>query len=227
LGERGPGEAEIQTDFTKQLSVTEAARRISDLLDGVESEGESFVVVRHGRVATIAPALCGSGRALKEGTGGEPARSRVGRGAARAARLSRPRERPLARLILDTTVLVDTERGGAMALDQLVGESDEVAIAAITVAEPAVGVELADGTRRERRRTFVAAVLEAVSVEAYELEVARAHAALLAHTRRAGRARGAHEVIIAARARARRREVVSAELEGFAGLPEVVLRGER
>jgi prevent-host-death family protein len=51
----------------KQLSATEAARRFSDVLDSVESEGESFVVVRHGRVvATIAPALAGTGRALKE-----------------------------------------------------------------------------------------------------------------------------------------------------------------
>jgi prevent-host-death family protein len=51
----------------KQLSATDAARRFSDVLDSVESKGESFVVVRHGRVvATIAPALVGTGRALKE-----------------------------------------------------------------------------------------------------------------------------------------------------------------
>ncbi|HEV7483973.1 MAG TPA: type II toxin-antitoxin system prevent-host-death family antitoxin [Solirubrobacterales bacterium] len=50
----------------KQLSATEATRRFSDLLDSVE-EGESFVVVRHGRaVATIGPAVAGTGQALKE-----------------------------------------------------------------------------------------------------------------------------------------------------------------
>lgn len=50
----------------KQLSATDAARRFSDVLDSVESSGESFVVVRHGRaVATIGPATAGTGRALK------------------------------------------------------------------------------------------------------------------------------------------------------------------
>ena len=48
------------------MSATDAARRFSDVLDSVESEGETFVVVRHGRaVAMIGPALAGTGRALK------------------------------------------------------------------------------------------------------------------------------------------------------------------
>jgi antitoxin (DNA-binding transcriptional repressor) of toxin-antitoxin stability system len=50
----------------RQLSATDAARHFSDVLDSVESERETFVVVRHGRVvATIGPALGGTGRALK------------------------------------------------------------------------------------------------------------------------------------------------------------------
>jgi len=50
----------------EQVSATEAARSFSDVLDRVEAEGETFVVVRHGRVvATIGPALGGTGKALK------------------------------------------------------------------------------------------------------------------------------------------------------------------
>jgi antitoxin (DNA-binding transcriptional repressor) of toxin-antitoxin stability system len=50
----------------KQLSATDAARSFSDVLDSVEAERETFIVVRHGRVvATIGPALAGTGRALK------------------------------------------------------------------------------------------------------------------------------------------------------------------
>lgn len=50
----------------RQLSATDAARSFSDVLDSVESDHETFVVVRHGRVvATIGPALAGTGRALK------------------------------------------------------------------------------------------------------------------------------------------------------------------
>lgn len=121
-------------------------------------------------------------------------------------------------------MLVDAERRDVAVLEELVDDNDDVAIAAISAAELTVGVELADGRRKARREAFVAAVLEAVSVEDYDLDVAREHGALLAHTRRSGRPRGAHDLIIAATARARQREVVSADLDGFAELPEVVLR---
>jgi tRNA(fMet)-specific endonuclease VapC len=79
------------------------------------------------------------------------------------------------------------------------------------------------GRRREKRERFVAAVLDAISVEPYDLDVAEAHAALLAHARRAGRSRGAHDLIIAATARARARKVVSLDRGGFAELPGVSL----
>jgi tRNA(fMet)-specific endonuclease VapC len=88
-----------------------------------------------------------------------------------------------------------------------------------------VGVELAAGKRRMRREAFVAAILESVAVEAYDLDVARAHAARLAPARRRGRPRGAHDLIIAATARARGRMVLSADASGFAELPGVLLRG--
>jgi tRNA(fMet)-specific endonuclease VapC len=106
----------------------------------------------------------------------------------------------------------------------LVADDDDVAIAAVTAAELMVGVELASDEHRQGRQTFVNAVLSAISVEGYEIEVARAHSALLAYTRRTGQPRGAHDLIIAATARARRREVVSTDQEGFAELPEVEVR---
>ena len=116
--------------------------------------------------------------------------------------------------------MVDAERGGD-ALDAAIDDSDDVAVAAITVAELRVGVKMAKGGRRAKRERFVAAVLETVSVEPYDLEVAEAHAVLLAHVRRAGTPRGAHDLIIAATARARGREVVSLDRSGFAELPAV------
>jgi tRNA(fMet)-specific endonuclease VapC len=120
--------------------------------------------------------------------------------------------------------LVDAEREGPGVLDRLIDDEDDVAIAAISVAELAVGVELAAEERRTGRAVFVAAVLDAVSVEPYDVEVAEAHGALLAYTRRSDQPRGAHDLIIAATARARGREVVSADSGGFAELPGVTLR---
>ncbi len=121
-------------------------------------------------------------------------------------------------------MLIDAEREGIGDLDELIGDEDDVAIAAISVAELVAGGELTDGKRRAEREAFVEAVLGAFSVEDYGVDVARAHGALLAHTRRDGRPHGAHDLIIAATARARRREVLSADRDGFAELPEVVLR---
>ncbi|MDP8930282.1 MAG: hypothetical protein M3O70_17365 [Actinomycetota bacterium] len=51
------------------------------------------------------------------------------------------------------------------------------------------------------------------------------HAALLAHVSRGGRPRGAHDMIIAATARATERVLVTTDAQaGFAGLPEVTIR---
>jgi prevent-host-death family protein len=51
----------------REVSATEAARKFSELLDSVESDGERFVVVRRGRaVASIGPAVAASGRNLKQ-----------------------------------------------------------------------------------------------------------------------------------------------------------------
>ena len=130
----------------------------------------------------------------------------------------------MARLILDTTFLVSAERRRAP-LDDVVGDADDVALAAITAAELLVGVELADPARRDARERFVSDVLDSVPVEDYDLTVAREHAKLLAHTRRTGRPRGAHDLIIAATASATDRTVVTADVTGFADLPGISVRG--
>jgi tRNA(fMet)-specific endonuclease VapC len=108
----------------------------------------------------------------------------------------------------------------------VISDDDDVAIAAITAAELLVGVELGEGRRREDRRSFVDTVLSTIPIEHYDLDVARSHATLLAYTRRSGRPRGAHDLVIAATAVARRRIVVSADPAGFRALPGVDLRVE-
>lgn len=109
-------------------------------------------------------------------------------------------------------------------LDELVGDEDDVAIAAVTAAELLVGVELADARRRARRKELVENLLAVIPVEAYDLGVARAHAVLLAHTRRSGQPRGAHDLIIAATAVDRSRTIVTADAAGFEGLPGLAFR---
>lgn len=97
-------------------------------------------------------------------------------------------------------------------------------IAAITAAELLVGVELSEGKSRQRRHTFVEDLLATIPIEPYDLDVARTHASLLAHTRRSGRPRGAHDLLIAATALTQGRMVVSADPSGFEDLPGLALR---
>jgi tRNA(fMet)-specific endonuclease VapC len=127
------------------------------------------------------------------------------------------------RLILDTGALILLERGDIES-DQLGDDDADVAISAITAAELLVGVELADDQRRDPRSTLVEGVFARAEIIAYDLQIARHHAALLAHVRRAGRPRGAHDLQIAATARATRRTILTTDPDAFTTLPGVSYR---
>jgi tRNA(fMet)-specific endonuclease VapC len=125
------------------------------------------------------------------------------------------------RLILDTGVLVATERGRT-ALSEVIQADDDLVIAAITVAELRTGIELADEPRRAPRTEFLVKVLETMPIEPYDLAVAEAHGRLLAHVHRSGTQRGAHDLIIAATAVATRRIILTTDRNArFDALPGV------
>jgi predicted nucleic acid-binding protein len=63
----------------------------------------------------------------------------LARRSGRGSRHAHHRGATLSLLLLDTTFLVDAERAGAE-LDALIADDDDVAIAAVTVAELLVGV---------------------------------------------------------------------------------------
>jgi tRNA(fMet)-specific endonuclease VapC len=126
-------------------------------------------------------------------------------------------------LILDTGVVIALERGDAGRAEVLPDDAD-VAISAITASELLVGVELAERAHRDSRRETVEGVIQRVEILAFDLEVARDHAALLAHARRSGQPRGAHDLQIAATARATGRTLVTTDARAFEALPGVVHR---
>jgi tRNA(fMet)-specific endonuclease VapC len=128
----------------------------------------------------------------------------------------------LSALLLDTTFLVDTERGG-VEIDEAIGDEDDVAIAALTIAELLVGVELASGRRRASRASYVEDIIESVPILDYDRHVAVEHGALLLAVRRQGRPRDAHDLIIAATARATSRTVITADHHAFEDLPGVAI----
>ena len=132
------------------------------------------------------------------------------------------------RLILDTTALIDAERGVALGLYP----DDDIAIAAVSLAEFGRGVHTAKSTQqaKERQRTFDLLAggrspgsARAVNVLDYTAETARNHARLLAHTKESGQPRGAHDLIIAAHARQSGRRIFSRDAKAkFGGLPGVL-----
>lgn len=125
------------------------------------------------------------------------------------------------RLILDTSVLVMSERGHGAPAD-VIEADDDLAIAAVTVAELRTGVELATEAHRAGRREFLLRVLDTLPVESYDLATAEEHGRLLAHVHRGGTKRGAHDLIIAATAAATGRVVLSGDRRArFGDLPGV------
>jgi predicted nucleic acid-binding protein len=128
------------------------------------------------------------------------------------------------RLILDTNVLIAYERG---TIDRAALDDDELAISSVSVAEYRVGIELADTPERAADRARALAVMmSAIDVLDYTAVTAAHHGRLLAHVRRSGMPRGAHDLIIAAHAAETGRTIVSRDVKArFSDLPGVTAIG--
>ena len=124
------------------------------------------------------------------------------------------------RLILDTNALIAYERG---TIDRATLDDDELAIASVSVAEYRVGIELADAPERAAERSrALATIMSVIDVLDYTPGTAAHHGRLLAHVRRSGTPRGAHDLIIAAHAAETGRTVVSKDAKArFSDLPGV------
>lgn len=124
------------------------------------------------------------------------------------------------RLILDTNVLIAYERG---TIDRSALDDDELAVASITIAEYRTGIELADTPERAAARArALATITSVIDVLDYTQVTAAHHARLLAHARRSGSPRGAHDLIIAAHAAETGRLVLTRDAKArFSDLPGV------
>ncbi|QKW31791.1 PIN domain-containing protein [Nocardiopsis flavescens] len=125
------------------------------------------------------------------------------------------------RLILDTNVLIAYERG---TIDRRMFDDDDLAVAAVTIAEMRVGVELADTAQRAADRSrALEEILTYTETLDYTGTTALHHARLIAHTVRGGFKRGAMDLIIAAHAAQSGRILVSRDAKAkFGDLPGVV-----
>ena len=127
--------------------------------------------------------------------------------------------------LIDTSVLIDLERRGHHP-DFLSATQDEgpLTIAAITVSELITGVHLAESAeRRHRREQFVTVVLEAFTVESFDLQAARTYAEIWTQLRTSGQAIGAHDLLIGATAMAHGHSVLTHDLRDFRRVPGLVV----
>ncbi|MGP0025326.1 MAG: type II toxin-antitoxin system VapC family toxin [Streptosporangiaceae bacterium] len=124
------------------------------------------------------------------------------------------------RLILDTNVLIAYERG---TIDRSALDDDELAIAAVSVAEYRVGIEMAGTAERAADRARALAIItSAVEVLDYTQATATHHGRLLAHVRRSGTPRAAHDLIIAAHGAQTGRIILTCDAKArFSELPGV------
>ena len=124
----------------------------------------------------------------------------------------------MAGYLIDTSVLVDAERGGSAL--PLVPDDDDHALSVITVSELLHGVHRAvDGARRTRRQAFVEHVIAGLEILPVTTEVARAHAHIWAQLDASGEPVGAHDLWLAATALANGMRVATSNAREFQRVP--------
>ena len=119
--------------------------------------------------------------------------------------------------LIDTSVLIDVERGRLSLLTLAAAhEDEEVAISAVTASELLHGVHrVAGGARAAKAEAFVEGLLSLLPVLAFDLDAARTHARLSADLQSRGVSIGAHDLLIASTALANDYRVITRDLRSF------------
>lgn len=127
-------------------------------------------------------------------------------------------------LILDTDVIIRGEKGtfdlrGWLTLHA----TEEIEIAAVTVAELWHGLERASAEHRPRRQAYLETVLTLLPVIPYTAEIAREHARIWAELEAAGKMTGYYDLIVAATARHRGSKVATFNRKHFEHIAGLIL----
>ncbi len=129
-------------------------------------------------------------------------------------------------LIIDSSVLIATERAGKKFSDLLSHFDDEpIAIAAITASEILAGVYRSEPShRRWRRQEYVEEVLAQIAVLPFDLSLARVYARIAADLTSTGRLIATHDLIIAVTALAQEYAVLTDNARDFEKVPGLEVR---
>lgn len=128
------------------------------------------------------------------------------------------------RLTFDTGVLIAFLRERIDPAD--LSDEADATLPTIVVAEYLAGIAGDENPARAAgQRALLEQILTVIPVEDYDMDIAEHHAELLAHTRKDGRRRGPHDLIIAATAKASGRVLLTTDARArFDDLPGVTAR---
>ncbi len=124
-------------------------------------------------------------------------------------------------VLIDTSVLIDHERGRLELESNLRGRGgEEFFLSVVTASELLHGVHRArDESTRARRSAWVEAVLERFPLLGIDLATARAHASLSADLASAGRLIGPHDLWLAASCLSKGLSLVTSNVREFERVP--------
>lgn len=103
-------------------------------------------------------------------------------------------------IIIDADVVIKGEKGRFDLKAWLAAQTEDLEVAAITVAELWHGIERAGPQHRSRRERYVQTILESVSLVPYTAKTALEHARIWAALESVGRMTGPYDLIVAATA---------------------------
>jgi tRNA(fMet)-specific endonuclease VapC len=132
----------------------------------------------------------------------------------------------MARLVLDSSVLIELDRGNSSPISAL-EMGDKLVLPVVVLAELLVSLKLPQRGEASRLTTkrFIQSLVESSEISVIDEEVAEVFAELKAFTIAAGVPRGANDLWIAASSIVARAELVTLDRRArFEGLPGLVLR---
>lgn len=123
--------------------------------------------------------------------------------------------------LIDSSVFIAGERRQIELPNLLAALGDEeLALSAVTASELLYGLHRAQtNAQRERRQAYLDIILAQMTVLAFDLTVARVHAALSVERDRTGSQVGGHDLMIAATAVAHDFRVATRDLRSFPRIP--------
>lgn len=104
----------------------------------------------------------------------------------------------MGRVVLDTSILIDLERG-RLPLKTIFNPTDDYFVSEIAIAEFLVGIELSSSQKfRERKYKFLEELEEIITTKPFDRDHASEYAKLTAQSTREGIVRGTYDLAIAA-----------------------------